>query len=638
MGNLGRRRALRTVLIVLAFAALIALAVGFAPAVKAVLQDAWDDGRAGTEAGAGLAEDSGLLPLAPEWLEYTHGDEGQAVLAQSDFPEAYDLRAEGLAPEVGDQSPFNTCWAFGALGSLESNALAEDGALAEGGGTPAESGGAIAENGALANGTLMERDGALAERDGEVAEDGGMLAGFPGYSEHHLAWFAYETQRSGSQEGEGVTPANLGSFDPQWGSVYHMAAGSPYLALSTLATWTGAEYEDAVPYTDNRGTKEAGNESWHVDEGLRTSSKNHLTDVEFLPTPVVERDGVCTYSQAAVDAVKRAIMEHGAVSVSYHAEASSPGQEGSPEFFNYDTWASCVAGLEEFERDLVVANHVTTIVGWDDAYSKDNFVEEHRPAEDGAWIVQNSWGTGSWGLPDEHGVPSGCFYLSYYDETACEFASFQGDAVEDGFEYERAYQHDYLGLSAMLVEPEYVASEASTANVFVAEGDEELAAVSAVTLRPEASVEVEVYALDEDAGAPDDGRLVSRAEEAFDYCGYHTVELDEPVDLAAGERFAVIETIRVLGEGGEGGEDAESAYQVYFENAPADEEGSLRWTALSMLETTVRANAGESYRYDEGAGWRDVTELGEVSCAYDAEIRVKFGNALIKGFARGGER
>lgn len=613
MRNLGRRRVLCTVLIVLAFAVMIALAVGFVPAVKAVLQDAWDDGRAGTEAGVGLAEDSGLLPLVPEWLEYTCGDEGQAVLAESDFPEAYDLRAEGLAPEVGDQSPFNTCWAFGALGSLESNALVEGGALSESGGTPAESGDELAK-----------RDGAS--------------AGFPCYSERHLSWFAYEMQQAGSQEGEGVTPANLGSFDSRWGGVYHMAAGSPYLALSTLATWTGAEYEDAVPYTDNRGTREAGDESWRVDEGLRTSSKNHLTDVEFLPTPVVERDGVCAYSQAAVDAVKRVIVEHGAVSVSYHAEASSPGQEGSPEFFNYDTWASCVAGLEEFERDLVVANHVATIVGWDDAYSKENFVEGHRPAEDGAWIVQNSWGTGSWGLPDEHGVPSGCFYLSYYDETACEFASFQGDAVEDGFEYERAYQYDYLGLSAMLVEPEYVANEASTANVFVADSDAELAAVSAVTLRPEASVEVEVYALDESATAPDDGRLVSRAEEAFDYSGYHTVELDEPVDLAAGERFAVVETIRVLGEGGEGGEGAESAYQVYFENAPADEESSLRWTALSLLETTVRVNAGESYRYDAGSGWRDVTELGTVSCAYDPAIRVEFGNALIKGFTRDGEK
>ncbi len=445
----------------------------------------------------------------------------------SDFPEAYDLRAEGLAPEVGDQTPFNTCWAFGALGSLESNALVESAA-------------------------------ALAGRDGALSKSDKASAGSPGYSEHHLAWFAYEIQHSGSQEGEGVTPANLGSFDPRWGGVYHMAAGSPYLALSTLASWTGAEYEDAVPYVDNRGAKEAGNENWRVDEDLRASSKNHLTDVEFLPTPVV--------------------------------------------------------------------------------YSKDNFVDGHRPAEDGAWIVQNSWGTGSWGLPDEQGVPSGCFYLSYYDETACEFASFQGDAVENGFEYERAYQYDYLGLSAMLVEPDYVANEASTANVFVAEEDEELAAVSAVTLRPEASVEVEVYALDEGAAAPDEGRLVSRATEAFDNSGYHTVELDESVELAAGKRFAVVETIRVPGEGGEDGEDAESAYQVYFENAPADEESSLRWAALSLLETTMRANAGESFRYDEGVGWRDVTELDAVSCVYDSAIRVEYGNALIKGFARDGER
>lgn len=81
------------------------------------------------------------------------------------------------------------------------------------------------------------------------------------------------------------------------------------------------------------------------------------------------------------------------------------------------------------------------------------------------------------------------------------------------------------------------------------------------------------------------------------------------------------------------GEDGESVYQVYFENAPADEASSLRWTNLSQLETTARANAGESFRYDEGIGWRDATELDTRACLYDQGIRVKYGNALIKAFA-----
>lgn len=36
-------------------------------------------------------------------------------------------------------------------------------------------------------------------------------------------------------------------------------------------------------------------------------------------------------------------------------------------------------------------NHAVTIIGWDDNYSKDNFVS--KPKRDGAWIVKNSYGT-----------------------------------------------------------------------------------------------------------------------------------------------------------------------------------------------------------------------------------------------------
>ena len=40
-----------------------------------------------------------------------------------EFPEKYDLRDHGLVTDVKFQNPWGTCWAFGAVGSLESNAL-----------------------------------------------------------------------------------------------------------------------------------------------------------------------------------------------------------------------------------------------------------------------------------------------------------------------------------------------------------------------------------------------------------------------------------------------------------------------------------------------------------------------------------
>ena len=37
-------------------------------------------------------------------------------------------------------------------------------------------------------------------------------------------------------------------------------------------------------------------------------------------------------------------------------------------------------------------DHAVCIIGWDDNYSKDNFNVAHKPKNNGAWIVKNSWG------------------------------------------------------------------------------------------------------------------------------------------------------------------------------------------------------------------------------------------------------
>lgn len=54
-----------------------------------------------------------------------------------------------------------------------------------------------------------------------------------------------------------------------------------------------------------------------------------------------------------------------------------------------------------------IRNHAVCIIGWDDNFSKDNFPEECRPKNDGAYIAINSWGE-DWGK-------NGVFYISYED-------------------------------------------------------------------------------------------------------------------------------------------------------------------------------------------------------------------------------
>jgi len=50
-------------------------------------------------------------------------------------------------------------------------------------------------------------------------------------------------------------------------------------------------------------------------------------------------------------------------------------------------------------------NHAIAIVGWDDNFSRNNFVED--PGEDGAWLVKNSWGAGF--------ADGGFMWISYKD-------------------------------------------------------------------------------------------------------------------------------------------------------------------------------------------------------------------------------
>ena len=51
-------------------------------------------------------------------------------------------------------------------------------------------------------------------------------------------------------------------------------------------------------------------------------------------------------------------------------------------------------------------NHAVLIIGWDDNYSRNNFIYE-KPENDGAWLVLNSWGS-NWGN-------NGTAWVSYED-------------------------------------------------------------------------------------------------------------------------------------------------------------------------------------------------------------------------------
>ena len=458
-----------------------------------------------------------------------------------------------------------------------------------------------------------------------MLKDGGSFEGDePDYSERQLAWAGRTVvgdEVDSAQAGKGSYSVRTDAgADLSESALVFKSGGDFSIAAATLAAWEGVANEEDIPYQNRDGmvdfyatSEEAGD--WSVDADQRRLSAVHVQDVDIIPGTATFTDPAnpsadsYVFDEGALNTVKQLLVNEGAVGVFYYADASWPNQAtGESDYMNYYNWAQYVYqyGTEDDPSTSVVENtapnHLVTIVGWDDAYAKENFSSDpaKQPPADGAWIVKNSWGDASygddfaWGVDEDgDGLGDGYFYLSYYDMTAVQFASFRGDTPDanGAFDYDSNYQYDYLGFGSVCKVAPGSFGDASAANIFTAEGAETLSAVSAVTMEADSTVQVQVYLLDEDAQSPTDGVLAATQSETVDLSGYHTIELDQPVTLSAGQRFSVVESI----------DSAQGAYLPLevagYDSADPDE--AAGGFVLKKQQTAV-ANAGESFYSTDG--------------------------------------
>ena len=124
--------------------------------------------------------------------------------------------------------------------------------------------------------------------------------------------------------------------------------------------------------------------------------------------------------------MKEHIMNNGAINASING---SYLYEGS-KVYNSQT-AAFYCNSTAYKID-----HAVAIVGWNDEYPVENFVEGNRPTNNGAWIAKNSWGTTS---GDE-----GYIYISYEDVNVYTQLTGIEDAQTE-IEYENIYQYDEFG-------------------------------------------------------------------------------------------------------------------------------------------------------------------------------------------------
>lgn len=222
--------------------------------------------------------------------------------------------------------------------------------------------------------------------------------------------------------------------------------GYSYISMGYLTSWNGPLKDSAFPVGTDKSEFETANSLYSPEYGI--------TGIKYI-TQSTPRDTVKSY-----------IMDNGAVIANYNADTVNYMNSSSDAFYcsNPSIPTSQLNG------------HAVSIVGWDDNYAKENFSTSFSgdtPAEDGAWLIKNSWGK-------YVNTSGGYFWISYED--AWLFHSIFGPsfAISD---YEKLngsqmiYQNEIYGATAefyYLTDKQYVpADDITYMNVFDFSGDKD---------------------------------------------------------------------------------------------------------------------------------------------------------------------
>jgi len=283
---------------------------------------------------------------------------------------------------------------------------------------------------------------------------------------------------------------------------------------------------------------------------------------------------ISVYEKSELEAIKRGIMENGAVAcaipiVSFYFNDSEDGYC----YFN--------DSIKE-ENALRYMNHSTTIIGWDDNFSRENF-GTNKPENDGAWLIQDSQGT-------EFG-DGGCYWVSY--EQLLPNKMSVGLCPRDNYGAILFFDSHYL--------LDYIRDESGdtvTANVFTVQKDSVLKGVGVPSSALNQPVKIEIFR-NPDEGCPDSGKRMARLSTTIETPGYHVIDLSKAVKLSKGDSFSVVVTY--TGD--------KTCSNEWLGRVPV--EGEYRKDVVelqpSMAEFVMSSNAGESFVM-HGGEWHDTSE------------------------------
>lgn len=276
--------------------------------------------------------------------------------------------------------------------------------------------------------------------------------------------------------------------------------GKADFAAAYLLRWGGAVAETNDMYIANLG-------KW-LEDSVPRNPPVHVQNVVWIPPRTSSTDN---------ETLKKAIMDYGAVAVPMLADEDWMNKDNGAYYCPYDTYV----------------DHLVTVIGWDDEYSKDNFLED--PSGDGAWLVKNSWGANT--------GDAGYLHVSYYDRQFHCDSSIYGvvflpaSADQD---YTAVYGYDRLG--PVLFDLNGKGEAEAIGAIFRAAWNEELAAIGLYSCVAPLDYRISVYTdVSETAINPTTGgKLAYEQTGSLTNLGYSTIPLACSIPLTPDQRYSIV--------------------------------------------------------------------------------------------------
>lgn len=237
-------------------------------------------------------------------------------------------------------------------------------------------------------------------------------------------------------------------------------------------------------------------------------------------------------------------------------------------------------------------DHAITIIGWNDDYSKENFNDNCKPKNDGAYIVLNSSG----GTNDVLSL-----MMVSYEDVYIEYGNYGIMSTTD-IDYNNIYQYDEYGYNVPLAltnsQTGKKVGSGYIANIFSRNASDKDEYLNEVSIYVATTSNVDVYVNTEN---DDKTKITKVASAGILEPGYHTIKLATPLKLT-GSKFVVAAKL--------------TADEV---NIPT-ETNLLSNNGKSTFWDNVTSQAGQSFISLDGENWTDINN------------NVKDSNVCLKAF------